>query len=123
VAVLVLGSLTVVAWWPRASNRAGSPGTVASGAQLFRAKGCNGCHEGPGAPPTVEVGPALTGLRDRADQRVAGLGAEAYVRQSVRQPQAFVVPGFGETFTRMPTLAVSDAELDALVAYLLGPSP
>ncbi len=47
-----------------------------------------------------------------------GLDAEAYVRQSIRQPQAFQVAGF--TTVEMPTLAVSDAELDALVHYLLG---
>jgi hypothetical protein len=54
---------------------------------------------------------------------VPGLAAEAYVRQSVRQPQAFVVPGFDGAFTRMPALPVSDAELEALVDFLLGPSP
>jgi cytochrome c oxidase subunit 2 len=123
VAVLVLGSLTLVAWWPRSAEAPASPVTVASGAQLFRAKGCVGCHDGPDAPSTVGVGPALIALRDRAGERVPGLGAEAYVRESVLDPQAYVVPGFGESFTRMPSLAVTEAELDALVAYLLGPSP
>jgi hypothetical protein len=34
-------------------------------------------------------------------------------------PQAFVVPGFGGTVV-MPTLPLSETEVEALVAYLLG---
>jgi cytochrome c551/c552 len=122
-AVAVLGALTLVAWWPRDGDAVPSATATASGAQLFLAKGCVGCHEAPGHRGTISVGPALTGLRERAGGRVPGLGADAYVRQSVRQPQAYVVPGFEDGSVRMPTLAVSDAELDALVDYLLGPSP
>ena len=40
------------------------------------------------------------------------------MRQSIRTPQAFVVPGYTEVL--MPTLPVDDQELDALVRYLLG---
>ena len=66
----------------------------------------------------LQIGPDLAALPTNAGRRVAGLDAEAYVRQSIREPQAFQVAGF--TTVEMPTLAVSDAELDALVHYLLG---
>jgi hypothetical protein len=61
----------------------------------------------------------LTDLATRAAGRVEGLDAEGYVRQSVLSPQAFIVPGFETPFS-MPMLTVSDAELDAIVAFLLG---
>ncbi len=37
--------------------------------------------------------------------------------QSIREPQAFTVAGFGADV--MPTLEVSDSELESLVAFLL----
>ena len=61
--------------------------------------------------------PELSALAQIAPTRRPGLSAEAYIRESVRQPQAFRVPGF--TDLDMPTLPISDAELDALVAFLL----
>ena len=62
------------------------------------------------------VGPDLTDLADRAGDRVEGLSAEEYVRQSVLDPQAYIVIGYGE---QMPVLPIDTAELDALVAFLL----
>jgi hypothetical protein len=42
--------------------------------------------------------------------------AEEYVRQSLLQPQAFLVEGYsGE----MPTLALSSNEIEMLIEYLL----
>jgi mono/diheme cytochrome c family protein len=90
---------------------AASTDLVANGRAIFTAKGCVVCHE------RFQVGPDLRGLRARAGARVEGLDAEAYVRQSVREPQAFFAGSTSGAV--MPTLEVSDAELDALVAYLL----
>ncbi len=49
-----------------------------------------------------------------------------YVRQSLVEPQAYVVPGYGRSANDpdaplMPKLDLSQAELDALVAFLLPP--
>ena len=121
IALLGAGFALAAALWPSAAapSRAGAePATGAlTGAQVFRAKGCAGCHDGPESTAPVPVAPDLGQLRDNAPRRVAHLDAVAYVRQSVHSPQAFVVPGFD---TVMPTLPVSDEELDALVRYLLG---
>jgi hypothetical protein len=62
--------------------------------------------------------PDLEGLSARASDRVAGLTAEDYIRQSVLDPQAFIVDGY--TNIQMPTLPLNTAELDALVEFLLG---
>jgi hypothetical protein len=51
------------------------------------------------------------------------MSAEDYVAESVRTPGAFISPAFqpiGGPTEAMPLLDVSDAELDALVRYLLG---
>lgn len=80
--------------------------------------GCRVCHS---LEPDVKlVGPSLAGLAGRADGRVAGLSAEQYLRQSIVDPNAYVVEGFPAN--QMPpnfgeTLA--DQQINDLVAFLL----
>lgn len=88
-----------------------------AGARVFQAKGCIGCHvaqSGVGG----QTGPNLTEIRGVAAQRKPGLGAEEYVRESILNSQAFLVPGYPPV---MPAFQgqLSDEELNNLVAYLL----
>lgn len=94
---------------------AASTGSPASGQALFTAQGCAACHST--ASNTV-VGPGLQGVGTRAVTRVSGLTAEAYFRQAVKDPGAFLVPGFNNL---MPTIyaSISETDLNDLVAYLL----
>ncbi len=94
--------------------------SVMDGAVVFRLKGCATCHDGPTSAARFAVAPNLADLAGRAGNRVEGQDAPEYVRQSVRQPRVFVVPGYETAFPVMPALPVSDQELDALVRYLLG---
>jgi cytochrome c551/c552 len=95
----------------------GGTGNPQNGAQLFVSKGCSGCHKIADIQGAVgQVGPELTHVGTVAASRKPGLDAEAYIRESVRQPAAFLAPGFPND---MPMLPVSDAELDNLVAMLL----
>ena len=92
------------------------------GALLFSAKGCVGCHTHAALPNArLQIGPDLTGLPDRAATRVTGLDARAYVRQSLREPQAFIVSGY--TTIRMPDLHLTDEEIESLTVFLLSPTP
>lgn len=91
-----------------------------NGRSVFLARGCSGCHTAAGVNG-AGIGPDLTDLALRAGDRVAGLEPAAYVRQSIREPQAFVVPGY--TGITMPTLPLSNAELEAVVEYLLDGGP
>ena len=68
----------------------------------------------------MQVGPDLTHLADRAATRVAGLDARAYVRQSIREPGAYRVPGYTAV---MPDLGLSDEELESLATFLLSSTP
>jgi ferredoxin len=80
--------------------------------------GCRICHsldEG-----EVIVGPSLARIGRDAATRVPGLSAEDYIRQSIVDPDAHVVPGFPEG-QMVPTYLdiLTDDDIEGLVAYLL----
>ena len=90
------------------------------GRAVFLTKGCTACHSLQGVSETAQIGPNLTGLSDRAGDRIPGLSAEEYVRQSVLEPQAFIVEEF--TGIEMPTLPMTTEELGMLVEFVLNES-
>ena len=64
--------------------------------------------------------PSLQGISERAGTRVAGLGAEEYIRQSILETNAYIVEGFPESL--MPvnfSETLSAEELDAVIAFLM----
>jgi cytochrome c1 len=77
--------------------------------------GCVSCHSVDGAR---SEGPTWKGLYGsqvtRADGTVVTVD-EAYLRRAIRDPQADVAPGYAMA---MPTVEVTDAQLDRLVAYI-----
>jgi mono/diheme cytochrome c family protein len=89
------------------------------GRQLFDAKGCVGCHQGPDSGQDHGF-PDLTQVADWAAERRDGYSAAEYVGESIRDPGAFISPAAESGQTEMPDLGLSDPEIDALVAYLLG---
>ena len=111
----VLASATVDVY--RTPTDHTTPTVSPSGALLFQAKGCSGCHTVAGVAEFASIGPDLTRLDEVAANRVTGMSATAYVTQSIRQPQAFTVDGFGVGV--MPTFELSDTEVEALVEFLL----
>jgi mono/diheme cytochrome c family protein len=107
----------VVTW---AESGSGSPGPAASGATLFQAKGCAGCHPGPDSSPQFADYPSLVNAADWAGTRREGMDAGTYLAESIRTPGVFVSPAFREQGpSPMPALGLSDPEIDALVDYLL----
>lgn len=88
---------------------------VARGRQVYRALDCGRCHQvgGEGA----RIGPELTHIGTVAESRQPGAAGE-YLRQSLTEPGAFIVPGQRDTMPRGLVLGLSPADLDALVAYL-----
>jgi hypothetical protein len=125
--VVALGATlgAIVGWGTWSTPDAPGPdaGETLGGAALFHAKGCASCHTGPDSTPAVDVGVDLSDAASWAADRRPGMSAEDYLAESVRTPEAFISPAFdpsGGPTGAMPTLEVSDAELDALVGYLLG---
>ena len=80
--------------------------------------GCRICHSLD--PGLVLIGPSLDGIATRAATRVPGLSAEEYIRQSILDPNAYVVEGFpaGQMLQNFGEL-LSGEDIDNLVAFLL----
>ncbi len=108
------------------SDAGGSVGNAANGEKLFAqatigtrsAPGCITCHSL--EPGVVMTGPSQHGVGLRAAGRVPGLSAEEYLRQSIVNPNAYVVEGFDAGVMYMTYEAeLSEQEINDLVAYLL----
>jgi cytochrome c oxidase subunit 2 len=89
---------------------------AAEGHKLSVSKGCVACHTTTGARL---VGPSwkdIFGKEEGTDKGAVKVD-EAYLRESILQPQAKVVTGFQPV---MPTFAgqISDAEIEEIIAYI-----
>lgn len=129
---VALAALSGVAWSMAGGDLAASPAIVETyeavptppvehaalreqGLGLFVAKGCIACHVHEEAAarnktPSYNIGPNLTRLPERFPPGEASLD---YLRRWLRDPAA-IRPG-----TAMPTLGLSDAEIEALLRFLL----
>ncbi len=94
--------------------------TVADGQRIFnsRAGGCHVCHSV--EPNDDGVGPSLADVASVAGNRVEGLSAEQYLRQSILLPDQYIVDGW-PSGQMLPIYrdALSPEELDAVISYLL----
>ncbi len=80
--------------------------------------GCRTCHS---LDPDVRiVGPSLAGVGRRAETRIEGVEADEYLRQSILDPDAYVVDGFpaGQMFPNYRE-KLNDQQIEDLVAFLL----
>jgi len=104
---------------------------AALGDSIFHGKGtCTLCHNDRGRAPNLPV----LNLADEtkkalADPRYKGKATdiESYIHESMLEPSAYVVPGFGKKgspdVSPMPTIskppiALTDIEINAVIAYL-----
>jgi cytochrome c oxidase subunit 2 len=105
--------------WAKGQQQRAGGGGQASGRNVFAGNGCGGCHTFKPAGATAKVGPDLDDLGTAAQK--AGKPLEAFVRESIEQPNAYVAPGFQPNV--MPQdfgQRLSKSQLDALVQYLVG---
>jgi mono/diheme cytochrome c family protein len=94
---------------------------VTLGKQAFASNGCGGCHTLKDAGSGGNIGPNLDKLA--ADAKTAGQLLDAYVRESIVKPNAYVVPGFQPNV--MPGTfgqSLTARQLNGLIAYLLAVS-
>lgn len=85
---------------------------------------CVACHSL--NPGEIKVGPSLAGVASRAATREPGKSAEQYLRESIQQPNAFIVPDDpkyqANGKSAMPEglgNGMTDQDLADLIAYLL----
>jgi mono/diheme cytochrome c family protein len=114
-ATIVAAAATFVGWQTDEATPRSPP---LDGAALFRAKGCASCHTGPDSSANMSL-PSLARASDWAGERRPGLSATEYIIESIRTPSAFISPALTVDGPAMPVLGLTDAEIDALVAYLL----
>jgi mono/diheme cytochrome c family protein len=86
------------------------------GYQVFISS-CASCHAISG--DTRIVGPSLDGIATTASTRVVGMDAEAYIRQAILEPSAFINEGYQDIMPAALAQSLSSEELDSLVAFLL----
>ncbi len=98
---------------------------VKAGEKLFNQKhigknnviGCVACHST--KPDQVIVGPSLSGLGVRAPHLVEGQTGKEYIKNSIINPDAFVVGGYmPATMFSHYAQELSADEIDLLVQYL-----
>ncbi len=103
------------------SSGAGDVAAIAMGKQAFAANGCGGCHTLKAAGSGGNVGPNLDKLA--TDAKTAGQLLDAYVRESIVKPNAYIVKGFSPNV--MPGTfgqTLTAPQLNGLIAYLLAVS-
>jgi cytochrome c oxidase subunit 2 len=99
------------------TGEASSPGEdlVAQGQRLAGSLGCLACHSVDG---NKGVGPSWQGLFGKTETLADDTSVkvdEGYLKESVLHPNAKIVKGYPAV---MPTLAPSDKELNALIAFI-----
>ncbi len=99
--------------------KAGASGSAA-GKALFAANGCGACHTYKPAASTGKVGPDLDKLA--ADAQKAHRGAlDAYVKESIENPDAYIVPGFSKGVMPPFQGKLTDSQINDLVKFLTNP--
>ncbi|HEY8429726.1 MAG TPA: cytochrome c oxidase subunit II transmembrane domain-containing protein [Sandaracinaceae bacterium] len=92
---------------------------AAWGRDLFTENGCPACHVTTAGAP-ASVGPNLANVAGYPQPIEGGAPVVAdvdYLRESIREPQATIVEGFGGA--SMPSFAaLGELKIDALVAYI-----
>jgi mono/diheme cytochrome c family protein len=78
---------------------------------------CSSCHAL--RPGTFTLGPIMQGISSRAGSRTPPTPAEEYLRQSILEPEAFLVPGFRPIMYPKYAEQLTLQDVADLVAYLL----
>ena len=94
---------------------------AAAGKAAFTANGCNSCHTLAAAGSNGKVGPDLDRLPQEAQR--AGKPLDAFVRESIVNPNAYIEPGFPKGV--MPPnfgQTIPKSQLDSLVKFLVDSS-
>ena len=98
-----------------AAPRATDP--IGRGRQVYQEKNCGSCHRIGSDGATG--GPDLTHIATVAETRAPGTSAEDYLVESVRDPGAYIVPGYTDTMPRGLDRGMTQEDLEDLVRYML----
>jgi cytochrome c oxidase subunit 2 len=94
------------------SSTSGPPGQA-----VFQQNGCGSCHTLQAAGANGKIGPDLDNLVKEAQG--AGKPLEAFVRESIENPSAYIAPGYTDLMPHTFKSQIPPAQLDQLVQYLV----
>jgi cytochrome c oxidase subunit 2 len=77
---------------------------------------CIKCHSVDGSD---SLGPQLQGISEIAGERVQELSAAEYLEQSILDPSAYLVEGYGNEMGSTWKIFLSEEDVNDLVAFLL----
>ena len=91
---------------------------IFEGSGMSAQAGCQICHSL--EPGRRLVGPSLAGIAVTAQSRVPGQSAEEYLRESILDPDAYIVEGY-RSGQMLPIYEeqLSEDEIDALIRFML----
>lgn len=94
------------------------------GAKLYEKYDCGSCHMLKGSVSATDTtyAPSLNDIGTNAGKRVPGKSAKAYIQESIRNPDAFIAPGYAAPSGMGAGLSTADmpqADLEALTLFLL----
>jgi len=117
--VMVLSPAGYKAWYTGAEAAPPPSGGAKSAAALFTGAGtCGACHTFAPAKAAGTIGPSLDHLK--ADAARAGQALEAYVKQSIEDPDAYVTPTYKKgVMSASCCKQLSSDQVDKLVQYLV----
>ena len=82
--------------------------------------GCSNCHSLDGSEKVASFqAPTFQGISGQAGDRVPGLSAEEYLRESIVDPAAYIVEGYSDFMPKGLRILLSEEDIDNLVAFLL----
>ena len=122
----IAGALVVACALGFAQDATGSAEPVERGRALYLEHHCGACHALAATGSQGFFGPAHDAVAVIAAARIADPDyrgdaetAAEYLRESIVAPGAYMVPGYAFTRHSMPAYDLPEADLDALVAYLM----
>lgn len=103
------------------------PERIAAGLAVYKALYCGVCHTLEAAGTAGTFGPPHNGMGETARQRIQEPGytgtaetAADYIRESIIEPQIYLVPDYALTPHQMPIFNyLEDEQIEALVLMLL----
>jgi cytochrome c oxidase subunit 2 len=119
---IVMKPAAFAAWVKAAQQAAAKASGGASGGgpglAVFNSQGCSACHTYKPAGSSATTGPDLDNLA--ADARRAGHPLDAFVRESIVDPNAYIEKGYQPNIMPMTFKSLPKPQLDALVQFLTG---
>jgi cytochrome c oxidase subunit 2 len=116
---IVMSKTSYASWYKGTGSAVTSTGGSSAAATLFRTTAtCGACHTFKPAGAAGKIGPDLDNLKAAAAK--AGESLDAYVRQSIEDPDAYITPGYSKgVMSASCCKQLSSSQVDELVQYLV----